>query len=86
MSEIANSVFNAVTDFAEGNFRNRIFVAPDIPAKKLENARSKFITMNDPIVALIDDTLFGSAKDGLAISENYIYAKDLLGEVKSVKM
>jgi ribosomal protein L40E len=86
MSEIANSVFNAVTDFAEGNFRNRIFVAPDIPAKKLENARSKFITRREPIVALIDDTLFGSAKDGLAISENYIYSRDLLGEVKSVKI
>jgi ribosomal protein L40E len=86
MSEIVNSVFNAVTDFAEGNFRNRIFVAPDIPAKKLENARSKFITRNDPIVALIDDTLFGSAKDGLAISEDYIYAKDLIGDSASVKI
>ena len=86
MTKNVGPVFSAVTEFTGGNFRNRIFVGADIPAKKLVNARSKYITRNDPIVALIDDTLFGSAKDGLAISENYIYAKDLLGDGKSVKI
>jgi ribosomal protein L40E len=86
MTRNLGPVFSAVTAFAGGNFQNRIFVGADIPAKKLVNARSKYITRNDPIVALIDDTLFGSAKDGLAISENYIYAKDLLGDGKSVKI
>lgn len=86
MTQNAGSVFSAIVEFAGGNFRNRIFVGADIPTKKLANARSKFITRNDPIIVLIDDTLFGSAKDGLAISENYIYAKDLLGDGKSVKI
>ena len=86
MAKNSDLVYNAVMKFTEGNFRNRVFVAPDIPAKKLANAQSKYITRNDPIVVLIDDTLFGSAKDGLAISENYVYAKGTLGDIKSVKI
>jgi len=86
MAKNSDVVYNAIMKFTEGNFRNRVFVAPDIPAKKLVNAQSKYITRDEPIVVLIDDTLFGSAKDGLAISENYVYAKGTLGDIKSVKI
>lgn len=86
MAKNSDIVYNAIMKFTEGNFRNRVFVAPDIPAKKLVNAQSKYITRDEPIVVLIDDTLFGSAKDGLAISENYVYAKGTLGDIKSVKI
>ena len=86
MTKNTGPISSAIIDFTGGNFRNRIFVGPDIPAKKLVNAQNKYITRNDPIVALIDDTLFGSAKDGLAISENYVYAKGTLGDIKSVKI
>ena len=86
MAKDLDIVYNAIMKFTEGNFRNRVFVAPDIPAKKLVNARGKYITRDEPIVVLIDDTLFGSAKDGLAISENYVYAKGTLGDIKSVKI
>lgn len=86
MAKDLDLVYNAIMKFTEGNFRNRVFVTPDIPAKKLVNARGKYITRDEPIVVLIDDTLFGSAKDGLAISENYVYAKGTLGDIKSVKI
>ena len=86
MAKNLDLVYNAIMKFTEGNFRNRVFVAPDIPAKKLVNAQSKYITRDEPIVVLIDDTIFGSAKDGLAISENYVYAKGTLGDIKSVKI
>lgn len=86
MTKNAGPVFSAITEFTQGIYRDRIFVGDNIPAKKLFNARSKYITRNDPIVVLIDDTLFGSAKDGLAISEYYIYAKDLIGDSTSVKI
>ena len=72
MAKNANSVFDVIMAFAEGNSRNRVFIDPDIPTKKLVNARSKYITRDEPIIVLVDDTLFGSAKDGLAISENYV--------------
>jgi ribosomal protein L40E len=86
MTKNAGPVFSAITEFTQEIYRDRIFVGDNIPAKKLFNARSKYITRNDPIVVLIDDTLFGSAKDGLAISEDYIYAKDLIGDSTSVKI
>jgi ribosomal protein L40E len=86
MANNANAVFNAIMAFAAGNSRNRVFIDPDIPTKKLVNARSKYITRDEPIIVLVDDTLFGSAKDGLAISENYVYAKGTLGDIKSVKL
>ena len=86
MAKNPNSVFNALMKFAEGNSSSRVFIAPDIPTKKLVNAQSRYITRDEPIAVLIDDTLFGSAKDGLAISENYIYAKGVLAEIKSVKI
>jgi len=52
MAKKSDIVYNAIMKFTEGSFRNRVFVAPDIPAKKLVNAQSKYITRNEPIVAL----------------------------------
>jgi len=80
------SVKEAVIAFANGQIRNRIFITPDIPSKKLQNARSKFITSSDEVIVLVDDTLFGSSKDGLAITENYIYAKQSMDAAKSMKI
>lgn len=79
-------VADAIQNFTNGECKNRIYVSPNIPAKKLNNARARFISRDEPILVLVDDTLFGSGKDGLAISENYIYAKGSSGDVKSVKI
>lgn len=79
-------VKEALRDFADGESRNRIFFSSDIPIKKLNNAYSKYITRDEEVLVLVDDTLFGSAKDGLAVSENYLYAKGTLEDFKSVKL
>ena len=80
------SVKQAVLDFANGETRNRIFIAPDIPIKKLNAARSQFVFRDDEVIVLYDDTVFGSGKDGLAITEEYIYAKQLWETPKSIKI
>jgi ribosomal protein L40E len=80
------SVKQAVLDFADGETRNRIFIAPDIPIKKLNAARSQFVFRDDEVIVLYDDTVFGSGKDGLAITEEYIYAKQLWEPPKSIKI
>lgn len=80
------SVKQAILDFTEGEIRNRIFVTPDIPVKKLTAARSQFVTRDDEVIVLYDDTVFGSGKDGIAITENYIYAKQLWEIPKSIKI
>ena len=80
------SVKQAILDFTDGEIRNKIFVTPDIPAKKLSAARSQFISRDEEVIVLYDDTVFGSAKDGIAITENYIYAKQLWEVPKSIKI
>jgi ribosomal protein L40E len=80
------SVKQAILDFVDGEIRNKIFVTPGIPAKKLNAARSQFISRDEEVIVLYDDTVFGSGKDGIAITENYIYAKQLWEVPKSIKI
>ncbi|WIW95454.1 zinc ribbon domain-containing protein [Altererythrobacter rubellus] len=80
------SVREAVLAVAEGEINGRILASPDIPHKKLANARKGFITRTDEVFLLVDDTVFGSGKDGLAITEKYIYAKQLFEIPKSIKI
>lgn len=63
----------------------RVFT--EIPNKKLENAILSYAKNLEPksVVALVDDTLFGSAKNGLIFSDDALYAKEFLGEPKSIK-
>lgn len=56
-----------------------ILIAPDIPEKKLNNAIKAFQCEDSvkSIIALYDNTLFGSAKDGLIFTgEKMIFKKD----------
>lgn len=51
-------------------------VDPDIPTSKLNGARAAMcIPSQERVVALYDDTVFGSAKDGIAFGERAIYWK-----------
>ena len=47
-----------------------LYFAPDVPEKKLNNAaKSMGLAENiSSVVALYDDTVFGSGKDGLALT------------------
>jgi hypothetical protein len=75
-------------DTAVENFLNKarssvkdgsIFFAPNIPEKKMKNALESYapdITPDDVLV-LIDITTFGGAKDGLILTKDKIYLKEL---------
>jgi ribosomal protein L40E len=80
------SVRQAILDFTGGEIRPRIFISPAIPEKKLAAAKSQFAFGDEKIIALYDDTVFGSAKDGIAVTETYIYAKQLWESPRSVKI
>lgn len=80
------SVRQAILDFTGGEIRPRIFVAPSIPDKKLAAAKSQFAFGDEKIIALYDDTLFGSGKDGIAVTESYIYSKQLWENPRSVRL
>ena len=56
----------------------------DIPIKKLENARSVHNIKRDEVFFLYDATLFGSAKDGMLLTEKGIYWKEVLDTPNSL--
>lgn len=54
-----------------------LFIAPTIPTNKLANAYANYkIPNNKLIIALIDATVFGSAKNGMAITGDGLYWKN----------
>lgn len=55
----------------------RVFVAPHIPLKKLQGALDSYGEGLRPrdVVALVDDTLFGGAREGVLITEAEIRCK-----------
>lgn len=56
------------------NKENGIFIAPNIPEKKLKNALAKCkLDPDKHIIALIDCTVFGSAKNALLFGRNGIH-------------
>ncbi|WP_397471541.1 hypothetical protein [Rheinheimera sp.] len=61
---------------------SNVHVAPDIPVKKLNNAAEsmKLVDSINSIIAIYDNTVFGSAKDGLAITGEKIAIKNLLAD------
>ncbi|WP_298845907.1 hypothetical protein [Clostridium sp.] len=53
------------------------YVYGNIPDKKLNNAILNFpIPLEDEVIALIDSTIFGSCKNGLAVCMSGIYWKN----------
>lgn len=57
------------------NHHSGIYI-DNIPQKKLQNAREYFlIPSSEDKIVLIDTTLFGSAKDGVALGKEGIYSK-----------
>ncbi|EGT3628443.1 hypothetical protein FAP94_18975 [Morganella morganii] len=57
---------------------SNVFVAPEIPTKKLNNAAEsmKLVDSINAIIAIYDNTLFGSAKDGFAVTGEKIVVKN----------
>lgn len=56
---------------------DKVYVRPHIPAKKLQSAINAYGNGVSPedVIILVDDTAFGSAKDGILITDNSIYIK-----------
>ncbi|QKJ04889.1 hypothetical protein [Yersinia mollaretii] len=66
--------------FNKSGFTNcsRIYVYPNIPAKKLSNALASYKSnlAEDDVIVLIDNTMMGSGKDGALICRNGIVIRD----------
>lgn len=63
---------------------DRIYVAPHIPLKLLNNALDSYGLNEDPasIKVLIDDTVFGSGKEGALIAEDFFGFKEVFADME----
>lgn len=56
----------------------RVLFAPDIPEKKLQNALDDYAqgARGERALALVDNSFFGSAKDGVLLTRKRIYSNE----------
>lgn len=69
------------------NVCDKVYVAPEIPEKKLNNAISAIAPNVNPeyVLAIADSTLFGSAKEGIVFTGDSMYLKYALQEKQEYK-
>lgn len=66
----------------------KIYTRPNIPAKKLKAAINSYAPLVNPdsVLILLDDTVFGGSKEGLLLTEDGIYSKEIFQEPKSFSL
>lgn len=69
------------------NVSDKVYVVPEIPEKKLNNAISAIAPNVNPeyVLAIADSTLFGSAKEGIVFTGDSMYLKYALQEKQEYK-
>ncbi|WP_298845743.1 hypothetical protein [Clostridium sp.] len=70
-----------------GNAFEKVYVVPEIPEKKLNNAISAIAPSVNPeyVLAIADSTLFGSAKEGIVFTGDTMYMRYVLEEKQKYK-
>lgn len=77
---MAEKIQELISDYRSRINDEKIFFHPHIPLKKLENAISVYGSSADvnDVLALIDNTSFGNAKDGLLLTRSALYVHNML--------
>jgi hypothetical protein len=67
--------------------KDNVFIAPNIPPDKLSNALSQYakVEQEEKVIALIDTTIRGSAKDGIAFTDQRLMWKGMWAEPDFIK-
>lgn len=66
-----------------------VYLAPNIPTHKLNNALNAYADTKvspEQVILLIDDTVFGSAKDGLLLTTTDLYIKEGFGKSRTIAL
>jgi len=67
------------------NIGGSFYIEESIPEKKLKNAIDKYkVPFNESVIGLIDTTLFGSAKEGLAFGLKGLYWHELMNDPQKI--
>lgn len=69
-------------------FHDKVYAKPNIPPRKLEGAISSYAHNVAPheVLVLLDDTLFGGAKEGVLVTNEAIYCKKKFEHPKRIAM
>ncbi|MCK9224633.1 MAG: hypothetical protein M0R46_15920 [Candidatus Muirbacterium halophilum] len=81
--QVDEKIENIINFFYKNVFPvNRFYIYPNIPWKKFGIARERFVFLQkeEHLLGFYDDTLFGSGKDGLAITTRGIYWKAIFAD------
>lgn len=71
------SVSDIFKDFRQIELSKNCYLHPNIPPKKLNNCIESYCFSGSQVDFLLDDTIWGSAKDGMAISNGKLYYKQI---------
>lgn len=66
---------------------DKVYVAPDIPDKKMNGAIGSMANGVDPnyVLAIVDTTLFGGAKDGALFTGEYVYIHAIAAQIVKIQ-
>jgi hypothetical protein len=73
MIDVASIVYSSADNLRD----EHIFIHPSIPEKKISNAKSKMKCTEQFVIMLIDNTVFGSAKDGAIVTPKGLYVHNI---------
>jgi len=68
---------------------DRIYLFHEIPARKLGNAKSRYARIlgsDEVVIALYDDTVWGSGKDGFLLTNRRIYGRNIADSAAFVEI
>jgi ribosomal protein L40E len=83
---IQMSVSGVFKNFKQIEISKNCYIHPNIPAKKLQNCIESYCFSGVQVDFLLDDTIWGSAKDGMAISNGQLYYKQIGEGPKSLNL
>ena len=86
--EIFNKVKNLVISISQLNMKSYIYYYGEcnIASKKFENAIKSYadISKDEKLLLCYDNTVFGSAKDGILITNKKVYIHNMLSKAESI--
>lgn len=72
----ANCLAALLDEFNKWHGKECFYICESIPHKKLKSAYNNYVPQNEPIIGLMDNTMFGSASEGCAICKKGIFWKE----------
>ena len=85
---MTEQVKQIVRDYSARIKDSHIFFQPDIPQKKLRNALISYAegVQEQDVLVLVDNTVFGSAKDGALLTPTFFYVHNQMQQPKSIEI